>query len=291
MSVPARPAWFFHRHFGQRHLGVALPHDGGVAFRTAGAADELDLLATDGLSAAALQHLAERAEPLPDPPHFDVPVARPGKILCLGKNFAAHAAEMHGVVPEEPLYFNKLPETLLPHRGTVLLPRWLDSRVDHEIELCVVLGFADPEHRGAKYVTVADALDLVAGFTILNDVTARRLQHDDRKQQHPWLRSKSFDTFCPIGPWVVPRESLPGFGDLEIALEVNGTRRQHSRTSLMVVDVPHAIAFLSRHTTLRPGDLIAMGTPEGVGPLQPGDLVRGRIEQIGELINPVEKEQ
>ena len=109
-------------------------------------------------------------------------------------------------------------------------------------------------------------------------------------ERKPWLRSKSFDTFCPVGPWVVPRDSVPGAHDLAIRLWVNGELRQDSRTSLMVVAVEDAIAYLSRHTTLHCGDLIAMGTPEGVGALRPGDRVEGAIEQLGMLVNDVARE-
>jgi len=291
--LPAAPAWLYHRVDGERRLGLCIPAAGSPAFVDLGAADELDLLARgagDGLDAQSLRALAERGRPLADPPCFDVPVARPGKILCLGKNFAAHAREFGAEVPEEPIFFTKLRDALLPHLGTVVLPHWVRTRIDHEIELAVILGFDDPERRGRKYVAPERAMELVAGYTVLNDVTARRMQGDDRGANNPWLRSKSFDTFCPVGPWVVARDDLPRVHDLAISLRVGDDLRQASRTSHMVVDVPHAIAYLSRHTTLRPGDLIAMGTPEGVGPIADGDLMVGEIEGIGRLCNEVLRE-
>ncbi|MCA8955104.1 MAG: fumarylacetoacetate hydrolase family protein [Planctomycetes bacterium] len=226
---------------------------------------------------------------MPDPV-FDVPVAAPSKILCLGKNYAAHAAEFGAEVPEEPIVFTKLRDTLLPHGAPIVLPHWVETRIDHELELGVILGFTDPQRRGRKYVAAEHALELVGGYTILNDVTARRMQGDDRAKQHPWLRCKSFDTFCPIGPWVVPRTELPEANALELWLEVDGAERQRSNTSLMVTGIAEAIAFLSRHTTLRPGDVIATGTPAGVGPLQPGNVVRCVIEHLGVLANPVIRE-
>jgi len=287
--LPAAVAWFCHRADGQRRLGLADPAADGVRLLDLGPVDELELLAGGALDGRRLEEQRGRARPLAEPITWQVPVARPSKILCLGKNFAAHAAEFGAAVPDEPLFFTKLVDTLLPHQGDVLLPHWLDTRIDHEIELGVVLGFADPQRLGRKYVTPDDALDLVAGYTILDDVTARGMQGDDRGERKPWLRCKSFDTFCPIGPWVVPSSALD-VGDLAIALTVNGEPRQASRTSLMVVDVPHALAYLSRHTTLRPGDIIAMGTPAGVGPLLDGDRVSGTIEGIGELRHGVVRE-
>lgn len=288
--LPRAPAWFGHRCGGERRLGAVDPRADAAPWRDLGPLDELELLSTGQLDATHLDELIARAEVMPAPPVFDVPVARPAKILCLGKNYAAHAAEFGAEVPPEPIFFCKLTESLLPHRGSVLLPHWLDSRVDHEIELCVVLGFDDPERRGRKNVAVNEALDLVAGYTILNDVTARKLQGDDRGDRKPWLRCKSFDTFCPVGPWVVPSASLPDISDSAISLTVGGELRQQSQISMMVVGIDAAIAYLSRHTTLHVGDLIAMGTPAGVGPLQPDDEITGAIEGIGALINSVARQ-
>jgi 2-keto-4-pentenoate hydratase/2-oxohepta-3-ene-1,7-dioic acid hydratase in catechol pathway len=289
--LPRATAWFFHRRFGERRLGLADPAGSALRLLDLGPAEDLALLAGGLLDGRRLEDARAHGTPLAEPIAWDVPVARPGKVLCLGRNYAAHAAELGNAVPEAPLVFNKLPETLLPHEGTVLLPHWLDSRVDHEIELAAILGFADPQQRGRKYVAAEDALELVAGYTIVNDVTARALQGEDRKAGRPWLRSKSFDTFCPIGPWVVPRAALPGAPDLAIELAVNGATRQSSRTSLMLVGVAEAIAWLSRQFTLRPGDIVATGTPEGVGPLQDGDRVAGTVEGIGTLAHAVARER
>ena len=289
--LPAGPAWFFHRREGRRRLGVCQAEAGALRMWDIGEVDELDLLARGGLDAPALRALAIAGDELDGEPDFDVPVARPSKILCLGKNYAAHAAELGSEVPDQPIVFAKLCDTLLPHRGTVVLPHWVDTRIDHEIELGVVLGFDDPERAGRKYVATEQAIELVAGFTIVNDVTARRMQGEDRGHSRPWLRSKSFDTFCPVGPFVVARDGLPGHADLAIRLRVGESLRQDSRTSAMVFDVPQAISWLSRHTTLRPGDLIAMGTPAGVGPIEDGDTMVGEIEGIGTLVNQVVREE
>jgi 2-keto-4-pentenoate hydratase/2-oxohepta-3-ene-1,7-dioic acid hydratase in catechol pathway len=289
VSAPTRPAWFAHRHAAERRLGAFLPSQS--TWYDLGPLDEQGALADGRLrDLQALVHDTGARTMVGPPETFDIPVARPSKILCLGKNFVAHAAEFGAAVPEEPIFFTKLSDTLLPHGAPVVLPHWIDSRIDHELELAVILGFHDPHRRGRKYVAAAQAMELVAGYTVLNDVTARQMQGEDRNQKHPWLRSKSFDTFCPIGPWVVPVGALPEVAALDMQLHVNDELRQRSNTSLMVVDIPHAIEYLSRHTTLRPGDIIAMGTPEGVGPLRDGDSITCDIAAIGTLRNPVRRE-
>jgi 2-keto-4-pentenoate hydratase/2-oxohepta-3-ene-1,7-dioic acid hydratase in catechol pathway len=288
LAAPAAPAWFRFRQGGAPRLG-AVTGGGSRAFDL-GPVDELAALGRGELTVRDLEHRIATARPLElGSVRFDIPVARPGKLLCLGKNFAAHAAEFGAEVPEEPIFFTKLPDTLLPHEGTVVLPHWVETRIDHEIELAVILGFEDRDGTGRRYVPRESAMELVAGYTVLNDVTARKMQGDDRGKQQPWLRSKSFDTFCPIGPWVVPADGLDA-SDLAIDLWVDDEHRQHSRTSRMVVDVAAAIEWLSRHTTLRPGDILAMGTPEGVGPIHDDQVMIGAIEGIGVLRNPVARE-
>lgn len=248
-------------------------------------------LADGTLSAAGLADLAARLGShtrLAERPAFGLPIPRPGKILCLGKNYHAHAAEFGAEAPKQPMFFNKLPECLLPACGTVRLPQDV-GRVDHEAELCLVLG------RSGKDLTIAEAPGLVLGATLIDDVTARHMQGEDRKKGHPWVRAKSFDGFGPLGPWVVPFEDLfadgvvPATGTPDLAIEcyVDGEQKQASRTSLMVHDVAHMLAHLSRHTTLRPGDLIATGTPEGVSPLHAGSEVEIRCERIGSLFHRV----
>jgi 2-keto-4-pentenoate hydratase/2-oxohepta-3-ene-1,7-dioic acid hydratase in catechol pathway len=160
-----------------------------------------------------------------------------------------------------------------------VIPYWLDSRVDHEAELGLVLGFADPRDEGRKYVDESSARELVAGYTIVNDVTARTLQGTDRDQKYPWLRSKSFDSFCPVGPFVVPVDAIDG-NDLEVSITVNGALRQKARTSEMVFGIGKMLAAMARCTTLRCGDLIATGTPEGVGPIVHGDSMAVSIQGL-----------
>ncbi|MFT4537693.1 MAG: 2-keto-4-pentenoate hydratase/2-oxohepta-3-ene-1,7-dioic acid hydratase in catechol pathway [Planctomycetota bacterium] len=202
--------------------------------------------------------------------------SRVGKILCLGKNFRAHALEFGEEVPSEMLFFNKLPETLVPHRATVSIEPGYTRRVDHEAELVVVIGLA------GKAIAVEDALEHVAGYSVANDLTARSLQGDDRKNGHPWFRSKNMDGFCPFGPCFIPRDFL-ALEDLELSATVNNETRQSSTLGAMVIDVPNAIAQLSSHLTLRPGDLVLMGTPAGVSALNDGDEVVCSIDGIGSL--------
>ncbi|HKI83815.1 MAG TPA: fumarylacetoacetate hydrolase family protein [Candidatus Krumholzibacteria bacterium] len=218
-----------------------------------------------------------------DPPRdsaleLDTPIAasRVGKILALGKNFRAHAAEFGEEVPEEPLFFNKLPELLRPSGVAVSVPSWYEERVDHEAEVAVVIGSE------GKEIALAKAMDCVAGYTVANDLTARSLQKRDREMKFPWFRGKNLDGFCPLGPCFVPKE-LIDISDLHVQARVNGELRQDASTRDWVVDIPHALVYLSRHLTLYPGDLVLMGTPEGVSPLHDGDEVVCSVEGIGEL--------
>jgi len=209
-----------------------------------------------------------------------LPLFEPSKILALGRNYAAHAAEGGQKVTDEPIFFNKVVTTLLPHEGEIVYPPGL-TRVDHEVELAVVIG------EKAKDVDKADAWDCVAGFTIANDITARDMQKQDQAKQHPWLRSKNFDTFLPIGPYIVPRDAIDDVNNLDVELRVNGEVRQKSNTSMMVFKIPEVISYLSKHMTLLPGDIILTGTPEGISPLEVGDVVEAEIEGLGVLRNKV----
>jgi 2-keto-4-pentenoate hydratase/2-oxohepta-3-ene-1,7-dioic acid hydratase in catechol pathway len=194
---------------------------------------------------------------------------QPSKIVCIGRNYRAHAAEMGGDAPPEPLLFLKPPSALLAPLGNVVLPRE-STRVDYEAELGVVIG------RRCRRVSAERSLDHVFGFTPVCDVTARDLQ----KRDGQWSRAKGFDTFCPVGPTVSTR----GDGsDLRIQLFVGDDAKQDARTSAMIFGIPELIAHISAAMTLEPGDLIATGTPEGVGPLTAGDTVRVVIESLDEL--------
>jgi 2-keto-4-pentenoate hydratase/2-oxohepta-3-ene-1,7-dioic acid hydratase in catechol pathway len=234
--------------------------------------------------AHALRALESGPERVADPRALPLapPLAtRPGKILALGKNFREHAAEFGEKVPEQPLFFCKLPETVIGSGHTVCVRPWYTQRVDHEVELAVVIG------RGGAGIPLEQALEHVAGYTVANDLTARTLQGQDRELKHPWLRAKNMDGFCPLGPCFVPRADAD-WAALELSCRVEhadggSEARQHASTRDLVVDVPHAIEWLSRHLTLHTGDLILMGTPAGVGPLVDGDTVVCAIDAIGEL--------
>lgn len=287
LVLPATAAWFRFEHSGAAHLGAVDPH--GPSWFDLGPVAVQALLDAGHLRTADLRQRMANARPMAAPSTLLVPVPRPGKILCLAKNYGAHAREMGGEVPSEPIFFAKLPDSLVPHGAPVVIPHWLETRVDHEAELALVLGFADPTGRGAKYVEAGNTSALIAGYTLLNDVTARRLQGADRDQKYPWLRSKSLDTFCPVGPFVVPADALDP-SDLQITMRVNGAVRQQARTKDMVFPIGQALAAMARCTTLHPGDLIAMGTPDGVGPVVPGDVMEVEIERLGVLRNPVVRE-
>jgi 2-keto-4-pentenoate hydratase/2-oxohepta-3-ene-1,7-dioic acid hydratase in catechol pathway len=197
----------------------------------------------------------------------------PSKIVGIGQNYPAHAVEMGKGLPEEPLMFFKPPSALIEDGAAIERPSGYD-RVDYEGELGVVIG------KRARRVPREHALEFVAGFTCVNDVTVRDLQKKDGQ----WARAKGFDTFCPVGPRVVPGLDP---SNLRIRTRVNGVVKQDSSTSDLIFDVPTLIAFVSAHVTLEEGDLITTGTPSGVGNLAVGDVVEVEIEGIGVLRNPV----
>ncbi|MBK7645509.1 MAG: fumarylacetoacetate hydrolase family protein [Planctomycetes bacterium] len=234
--------------------------------------------ARDNLERSLGQGSWPEAQPVFGEFGLDLPVPRErvGKILALGKNFQEHAAEFREKVPEEPMFFNKLPETLVPSGASVRVQPWYDGRVDHESELCVVIG------RSGSCIPAAQALEYVAGYTVANDLTARSLQGKDRELKYPWFRGKNMDGFCPLGPCFVPRDFLDT-RDLKVQCRVNGELRQDASTKDLVVGIPQAIEWLSKHLTLRPFDLVLMGTPAGVGPLGDGDEVECSISGIGKL--------
>src|SRR5687767_13019908 len=196
----------------------------------------------------------------------------PGKIIGIGQNYRAHAAEMGKGIPEEPLMFLKPRSALLADGGQIVRPPY--DQVHFEGELGVVIG------QRARSVARERALDYVMGLTCVNDVTVRDLQKKDGQ----WTRAKGFDTFCPLGPRIVAGLDP---SNLRITTRVNGVVKQDSSTSDLIFDVPSLIAFVSQHMTLEPGDVISTGTPSGVGPLSPGDVVEVEIEGIGVLRNPV----
>ena len=211
-----------------------------------------------------------------------LPLFRPGKIICLGLNYVEHAREGNVPVPGEPIYFEKAVSAVIAHNQPVMYPPHL-GRIDPEVEVAVVIG------KRSRAVQETEAGACIAGYTILNDVTARDLQQKDIGNHHPWYRSKSFDTFCPIGPWIVTADEIDPREALSIRLRVNGEVRQNSSTRHLVFKIPALISRISELITLEPGDIISTGTPEGIAPVYPGDVMEGEVEKIGILRNPVKK--
>ena len=201
------------------------------------------------------------------------PVIPRSKVVCVGKNYVAHAAEMGGEVPEEPLVFLK-PNTSVIGPGEPIFYPDQSENVHFEGELAVVIG------RICKDISVEDAPKVIFGYTVANDVTARDLQSKDGQ----WARAKGFDTFCPLGPWI---ETNFDPSNVQVTTELNGEPRQDGSTSDMVFSVADVIAYVSSFMTLLPGDVILTGTPDGVGPMLPGDSVSVTVEGIGTLTNQV----
>lgn len=216
------------------------------------------------------------------PANFSLPLVRllapviPSKIVCIGRNYREHAKELNHAIPTEPLLFLKPPSALLPPGGTILRPVSLSQRVDHEGELGVVIG-----RRCHGLREGADVREFILGYTCVNDVTARDLQNKDGQ----WSRAKGFDTFCPVGPIVV--SYLDPWHGIRVQTRVNGELRQNGVTSDFLFSLDVIVQYISQVMTLEPGDLIATGTPAGVGPLKAGDTVEVSVEGVGSLRNPV----
>jgi 2-keto-4-pentenoate hydratase/2-oxohepta-3-ene-1,7-dioic acid hydratase in catechol pathway len=202
-------------------------------------------------------------------------IERPSKIVCVGRNYADHAKELGNDVPRAPLLFLKPPSSLIGNGDYIVLPDASD-RVEFESEIGVVVG------RRLRQAEVAEAEAAIQGFVCVNDVTARDLQKSDGQ----WTRAKGFDTFCPVGSTVVGGLA---WRDLVVIGRVNGQERQRGRATDMVFSIPVLLAYISGVMTLEPGDLVATGTPAGVGPLSPGDVVEVEIPGVGVLRNPVTK--
>ncbi len=202
--------------------------------------------------------------------------AKPRKIVCVGRNYAEHAAELGNDVPPEPLLFLKPSSSLLAPGAAVVHPA-LSQRVDHEAELAVVIG---PVVHGGRFLSEEEAERCVFGYTIANDVTARDLQKSDGQ----WSRAKGFDTFCPLGPWLDSGFDRAGRG---VRCLVNGELRQNGNTAQMIFSVPRILSHISQAMRLEPGDLILTGTPAGVGPVLPGDVMVVEIDGLGSLHSPV----
>lgn len=287
-------------HEGTRQVG-RLSADGstvtplvlGEEARVTGALPLVEMMA------AGLPLPAEAGPPVPlSAVRLDAPLPRPRRnIFCVGKNYHAHAREFAQSgfdssaakpgddIPSDPIIFSKVPEAVVAPGAPIKIPAGVSETIDYEAELAVVVG------RGGRGISAAKAMEHVWGYTVINDVTAR-----DWQQRHKqWLLGKSFDTFCPMGPWLVTADELDG-ADTRVRCWVNDELRQDARTADLIFAIPTLIATISAGITLYPGDVIATGTPVGVGIgftppkyLQAGDRVRIEIDGIGVLENPVER--
>jgi 2-keto-4-pentenoate hydratase/2-oxohepta-3-ene-1,7-dioic acid hydratase in catechol pathway len=264
---------------------------GGVPVAVPDGADAATVLATRELALAA----RAGAEALPDlvsrgaAPSYPLyalgpPVPRPGKIVCAGRNYADHARELGNDVPTRPILFAKLATSIRGPFDDVIRPIEVDD-LDYEAELCVVIG------SGGRRIPKERALAHVAGYCCANDVSARAAQLGLGDQ---WLRGKSFDTFCPIGPWIVSADEIPDPESVGVRCRVDGTLRQNGTTADMIFDVATLISYISDAVTLEPGDLILTGTPSGVAMgqnpppwLQPGQLCEVEIPEIGVIANRI----
>ncbi len=202
-----------------------------------------------------------------------LPPCNPTKIVCLGLNYIDHAYELKMGIPQEPIIFIKPSSAVIGHKDNIIYPVGV-TQLDYECELAVVM------KKKTKNIKPEDVKDFILGFTCFNDVTARDLQRKDGQ----WTRAKSFDTFAPIGPWIVPDVNVE---NLKIQTILNGKVVQSSNTKNMIFKVEEVVSFVSKIMTLYPGDVISLGTPPGVGPMKKGDIVTIKIENIGELINYV----
>jgi 2-keto-4-pentenoate hydratase/2-oxohepta-3-ene-1,7-dioic acid hydratase in catechol pathway len=198
---------------------------------------------------------------------------RPGKIVCVGRNYVDHAKELGNEVPKEPLIFLKPPSSVIDSGTAIVLPEQ-SNRVEFEGEIGVIVGSR------LRFAGENEALRAIRGLVAVNDVTARDLQKSDGQ----WTRAKGFDTFCPIGE---ESAALPDLNSIEVVTRVNGEERQRGRSSDMVFSIPAILAYISRVMTLEPGDLVATGTPAGVGPLAAGDVVEVEVVGISKVSNPV----
>jgi 2-keto-4-pentenoate hydratase/2-oxohepta-3-ene-1,7-dioic acid hydratase in catechol pathway len=201
------------------------------------------------------------------------PVIPRSKVVCIGKNYADHAAEMDSEVPSEPIIFIKPNTSVIGPNETIIWPR-MSERIDYEAELAIVIG------RICKEVPASKAKDVIYGYTLANDVTARDLQKKDGQ----WSRAKGFDTFCPLGPWI-ETEFIPG--DQKITATLNGEVKQSSMLSEMIFKVPQIVEFVTNVMTLLPGDVILTGTPAGIGPMPSGASITVAIDGLGALTNKV----
>lgn len=211
---------------------------------------------------------------------------KPTKIVCIGRNYLEHAKELNSPVPTEPVFFVKTLNSIITDGNPIIYPRILYeneefNRVDHEVELAFIM------QKTCKKISSTNAYDFIQGFSIFLDITARKMQIFDRNRNLPWYRSKNFDTFSVIGPHIIPLHDINDPHNLSIELKIDGVVKQSSNTKHMIFKIPYLLEYLSSFLTLEKGDIIATGTPSGVGPIQPGDNIEASIEKIGTITHQV----
>jgi len=214
----------------------------------------------------------------------------PTKIVCIGRNYLDHIKETNAKIPLEPVFFVKTLNTLVTDNEPIIYPKILYenekyNRVDHEVELAFIIS------QTCKNVSAEVAFHYIQGYTIFLDMTARTMQKSDRNINLPWYRSKNFDSFGPIGPRIVSSRDISDPHNLSIQLKVNGQVRQSSNTKHMMFKIPQTLEYLSKFVTLKKGDIVATGTPSGISPIQPGDIIEASIEKIGTIRHEVILEQ
>lgn len=214
----------------------------------------------------------------------------PSKIICVGTNYMDHIEETKMDIPKEPVIFPKTLNCLIGHNQPIIYPKILYdnkrlNRVDYEVELAFII------KNRCKDVKASNAYEHILGYSVFNDITARKMQVKDIISKLPWFRSKSFDTFGPIGPKISYQGDISNPHSLKIELRLNGKLKQSSNTKFLLFKVPELLEYISKHFTLEPGDIIATGTPAGIGPIQPGDIIEAEIEGIGILKNEVKLEE
>ena len=271
---------------GRRGVGM-LKNDRIIDLSAAGLPGSMrEFIAAGADALAAAARVEKPALPLADV-RLLAPMPDPQKVIAIGLNYMDHLREQNiAAVPASPLVFAKFPSSIIGPEEAIEYDPALTNQVDWEAELGVIIG------RRARRVSRSEALSYVFGYTPLNDVSARDLQFGDKQ----WVRGKSLDTFCPIGPAITTADEIPNPQTLRISSRVNGVTMQNSTTAEMIFPVDELVAYLSNAFTLEPGDVIAMGTPEGVGfargiALKPGDRLRGEIEKIGVLENTLVEEK
>ncbi len=210
----------------------------------------------------------------------------PTKIICIGRNYLEHAKELNSPVPTEPVFFVKTLNSIITNGAPIIYPRILYeneefNRVDHEVELAFIM------QKNCKKISATNAYDYIQGYTIFLDITARKMQIKDRNLNLPWYRSKNFDSFGVLGPHIAPLNEISDPHNLNIELKIDGVVKQSSNTKYMIFKIPQLLEYLSSFVTLEKGDIIATGTPSGVGPIQPGDNIEASIEKIGKIIHQV----